>query len=172
MKPTNDMSCFLAHAIVLEDEAAEQYDELADTMAMHRNRPVEELFRRMAGFSRLHRDEAIELARLHAGALPDLKPWEFEWVGDESPESAAGDQAHYLMTAHHALQLALAAERRAEQFYAHIAASSDRPDICAQAAEFAAEEAEHAEILVRWLARTPQPVRGWAADPDPPNVVE
>jgi len=172
VKPVEDLACFLAHAVVLEDEAASRYDELADSMAVHHNREVEALFRKMAKFSRMHRDEAIERAESSGSKLPGLKPWEFEWQDDESPESGAMDQAHYLMTAHHALQLAIAAERRAERFYARIGRDAQDAGIRALAQEFAAEEAEHAEALERWLESQPRPASGWDEDPDPPVEVE
>ncbi len=172
MNPLTDLNCFLAHAVVLEDEAAERYDELAEAMGTHRNRPIEKLFRQMAHYSRLHRDEAIERARTEGGGLPDLKPWEFSWPDAESPESGEMAQAHYLMTAHHALKLALAAERGAERFYRSIAEKSRDDTIRALADEFTEEEREHAETIERWLAATLEPPPGWDADPDPPAQVE
>jgi len=172
MKPGEDLACFLAHAVVLEDEAASRYDELADAMSVHRNREVEVLFRQMAGYSRMHRDEAIERARAHAGGLPKLKPWEFSWPASESPESGEMSRAHYLMTTRHALELALAAELGALAFYQHIADHGADRIIRALAAEFSAEEAEHAEAIRRWLATTPELPEGWDQDLDPPVEIE
>lgn len=172
MNPLADLGVFLAHAVVLEDEAASRYDELAEAMAQHRNREVEALFRQMAHFSRLHRDEAVERAAAAAGRLPDLKPWEFSWAEGESPESGEMIQAHYLMTPYHALELALQAELGAERFYRSIAEGTEEPEIAALAREFAEEEAEHAEALQRWLERTPPPPEGWDEDLDPPVEVE
>lgn len=172
MTPLTHMGCFLAHAVVLEDEAAGRYDELADAMATHRNRETEALFRRMAGHSRQHRDEAIERARRQGGGLPDLKPWEFAWPDAESPESGDMGASHYLMTPHHALELARAAELGAERFYRHVAEASEDAAIKALAAEFADEEAEHAQAIERWMASTPEPPEGWHEDPDPPVEVE
>ncbi|WP_041717891.1 ferritin-like domain-containing protein [Alkalilimnicola ehrlichii] len=159
---------FLAHAVVLENDAAERYDELADAMETHNNPEVCELFRRMAGYSRLHLQEATEHAEKHAGGLPDLKPWEFQWPGEESPESGELDQSHYLMTVHHALKLALAAETGARDFYGQVARSTRNDEVRALAEEFTAEEAEHAELIEEWLKRYPAPEEGWDEDPDPP----
>lgn len=170
--PFADVGAFLLHAVVLEDEAAGRYDELADTMEVHHNDDVAELFRQMAGYSRLHLAEARELATRFPGGLPDLKPWEFDWPGDESPESAATEGTHYLMTPHHALQLALVAERSAHSFYANVAANTANEEIRALAEEFAAEEAEHVEALEKWLTRYPAPPRGWDEDLDPPVPVD
>ena len=172
MKPHQQLGSFLAHAVVLEDEAAERYDELADVMDTHNNDEVAELFRKMAGYSRLHRAEATEHAGRHAGGLPPLKAWEFHWPGRESPESAAMELSHYLMTPHHALKLALAAEIQARDFYAGVAEATDDPAIAALAREFAEEEGEHAEALEAWIARYPEPEPGWDEDLDPPAQVE
>jgi len=162
---------FLAHAIVLEEEAAERYDELADTMETHNNRPVAELFRQMAEFSRMHAAEAQERAR-GAGGLPDLKPWEYEWSGSESPESAVLEDSHYLMTPHHALRMALAAERTAHDFYAGVADRSANGEVRDLARTFAEEEAGHVAEIERWLERYPEADEDWDDDPDPPVAAD
>jgi rubrerythrin len=172
VSPLEDLGTFLVHAVVLEDEAATRYDELADTLEVHHNHEVAALFRQMAEYSRLHLQDATEHAMQHAGGLPDLKPWEFEWPGAESPESGQVESSHYLMTPHHALQLALAAELKARDFYASVASHARSAQICRLAAEFAAEEAEHAAALERWLARYPKPPRAWDEDLDPPAAVD
>lgn len=172
MKPQSNLGSFLAHAVVLEDEAASRYEELAEAMDTHNNAEVAELFQRMAGYSRLHRAEATEHARLHADGLPALKAWEFHWPGNESPESAALELSHYMMSEHQALKLALAAEESAHKFYAGVADASQDPAIVALAREFAEEEGEHADAIRVWLQRFPEPEPGWDEDLDPPAEVE
>ena len=172
MNLTRDLDVFLAHAVVLEDEAAQRYDELAEAMEVHHNPEVAGLFRKMAGYSRLHLAEAVQRAEEEAGGLPDLKPWEFAWPGDESPESGRMESSHYLMTPHHALKLALAAERSARDFYAGVAERAADPTLEELAREFAAEEDEHARALEQWLERYPAPPEGWDEDPDPPAAVD
>ncbi|MFW5927272.1 MAG: ferritin-like domain-containing protein [Wenzhouxiangella sp.] len=168
MKPHEDLGCFLAHAVVLEDEAATRYAELADVMTTHHNGEVAALFTKMAGYSRMHRKEAVRHAEDHAGGLPDLKPWEFEWPDDESPESARLESSHYLMTPYHALELALEAERQAHRFYDRVANSAASERIRALAREFAAEEAGHAAALEKWIGQYPEPPEAWDEDLDPP----
>lgn len=172
MSPFDDLGTFLLHTMVLEDEAAARYDELADAMEVHHNREVEDLFRQMAVLSRLHLNDATDHASLHAGGLPKLKPWEFDWPAQESPESGRLESSHYLMTPHQALQLALEAELSAHAFYDSVATQASEESIRILAAEFAAEEAEHAAALRRWLARYPKPPRGWDEDLDPPASVD
>ncbi|MGY6587470.1 MAG: ferritin-like domain-containing protein [Wenzhouxiangella sp.] len=170
--PEHNLGAFLAHAVVLEDEAAERYDELADAMDNHNNAEVAALFRKMAGYSRLHRAEAVDHARQHAGGLPPLKSWEFHWPDDESPESANLTLSHYLMTPHQALELALQAECSARDFYAGVAERSELPAIVELAREFAEEEGEHAEALEVWLKRFPKTQDDWDHDPDPPAAAD
>ena len=172
MSPLTDLGSFLAHAVVLEDEAATRYRELADAMAVHNNPDVEALFRKMAEYSDMHRAEAIEHAEKHAGGLPDLKPWEFEWPGDESPESGRLESAHYLMTPFHALGLALEAEEGAFEFYSHIAGTTENAAIGQLAEEFSAEEKQHVEALKKWINQFPEPQENWDDDLDPPVPVD
>ena len=53
---SNSLPDFLAHAIAMEQEAADRYLELADMMEAHRNDAVSKVFRDMCRFSELHRD--------------------------------------------------------------------------------------------------------------------
>ena len=46
------LEVFLAHAVTVEEEAADRYDELAAAMEVRHNEDVAALFRRMAGYSR------------------------------------------------------------------------------------------------------------------------
>lgn len=164
-----NLGMFLAHAVELESEAAERYDELADSMEAHNNVEVAALFRDLATYSRKHRDEIRDIAAEH-GPVPVVAPWEFQW-GDspESPEAAAFEDVHYLMTAHHALKMAVMCETQAEKYYAGVAAETRDPDVAELAREFADEESHHAALVRQWLERFPPPPKGWDEDPDPPN---
>jgi len=68
---------FLAHAVALEQEAADRYLELADMMEAHRNDEVSSVFRDMVRYSEMHRDEIK--ARVGAIELPKLKSWQYRW---------------------------------------------------------------------------------------------
>ncbi len=164
-----DLPTFLAHAIALENEAAERYDDLAGSMDVHHNPEVAELFRQMAHFSRLHAGQVTERA---AGIdLPKLRPWDYQWKGmEEGPETADFGNTHYLMTPWHCLQLALINERRGQKYYQGIADASADPAIRAMAQEMADEEAEHVAMLEKWLSRVEAPADDWDLDTDPPVV--
>ncbi len=172
LNAASSLSLFLAHAVELESEAAERYDELADSMKVHNNLEVAGLFSDLARYSRIHRDDVKGAAAKH-GPLPKVAPWEFDWNHTpESPEAAAFENAHYLMTPYHALMMALTCETQGQAYYAAVASETKDPEVAALAREFADEEGGHAELVRNWLKRHPAPPEGWDDDPDPPNYSE
>jgi rubrerythrin len=167
---TTKVATFLAHALAMEIEAADRYDELADTMEVHNNPDVAELFRQMSNFSRLHAASVAERTTGHD--LPALKSWQYRWNTPEPPEVGAVEGTHYRMTPYHALSFALDNERRGRDFYASLARTGEDADIRRLAAEMAAEEDEHVAELERWIARVPRPETDWADDPDDAVVAD
>lgn len=161
---------FLAHALTLENEAANTYQEIGDSLAVHNNAEAAALFFKFAGYGRKHADEVRGLAE--GLTLPRIPPWEFVWGDGDSPEAATFEDAHYMMTPAHALDLALRAEHQAHDFYAAVAAATADAKISEMAAEFAAEEAEHVRMLEDWIAKVPAAEATWAFDPDPPSMPE
>lgn len=156
---------FLAHALELEMEAVDRYRELADSMELHNNPEVAELFRGQAELGIRH-TETI-LTRAQGLRLPPISPWDFKWDGP-GPEVLGMDRVNYLMDAHQALTLALHNETRGRDFYAQVAASSPDPAVRAIAHDLAAEEDAHARTLAGWLAAL-GPVPDLLEDLDPPN---
>jgi rubrerythrin len=163
---SSEVAIFLAHAIALEAEAAERYDELAGAMEVHNNPDVAALFHKLAGYSKLHLADVQKQAE--GIPLPHLKPWEFEWSATGSPEAAPIEKTHYLMKPYHCIQLALQNERRGHAYYADIAYKSQDPQVRRLAGEFAAEEAEHVAILEKWASTVQEPDADWDQDLDPP----
>lgn len=170
MTGTFDVATFLAHALAFENEAALRYDELADTMEVHNNQDVAQLFRRMATFSRMHAD-AVK-GRAGKVALPHFKPWEFQWKDAEGPEVTPVERTHYLMTPYHCLQLALHNERRGRDFYQAVADAHADAEVKHLAKQMSDEEQEHVLVLEEWLSRTPEPEPDWDLDLDPPVVAD
>ncbi len=157
---------FLARARAMEMEAQERYEELADQMEVHNNPEVAKLFRQLAEIEGKHAQHFD--ARVAEEEVPELPPWKLEWPGPEAPEAASADEAHYLMTPHQALRLALAAEQRAHAFFAELARSAADSRIREMARVFAEEEREHVALVESWLREYPEPEPGWDDDPDPP----
>ena len=72
----------------------------------------------------------------------------------------------------HALQLALAAEQRAEAFFARLAQVATDDAVKRAALELQDEEREHVELVRAWLKKVPEPDADWAIDPDPPRYTD
>lgn len=152
---------FLAHAIALEQEAADRYLELADMMESYRNDEVAATFRDMVRYSTLHHDSIVE--RAQGIELPQLRSWQYRW---RHPPEAGGEEAFDpALTAYDALRYARENEFRAQSFYSQAATDATDAEVRRLATEFAAEEAEHVQALDDWLARTPRPSVPWTADP-------
>ncbi len=154
---------FLAHAVALEQEAADRYLELADMMEAHRNDAVSTVFRSMTRFSQMHCD-AIKV-RAGSIELPQLKSWEYRW---RSPPEVGGEEGFdYMIEAYNALKYARQNESRAMQYYRSVAEESTDAEVRRLATEFANEETEHVAALDKWIALTPRPSSTWQDDPDP-----
>jgi rubrerythrin len=169
--PIETVPEFLAHALELENESVEQYQQLADSMETHNNPEVAELFQKMAGFGKKHAAEVLTYA---AGMeLPRIPPWDFKWSGGESPESQGLDEVTYLMTACQALRISLRNERLGRDFYAHVADTSPSPEVQALAREFTDEEGEHVRLLEQWISSLKECHEELPPeDMDPPNMPE
>lgn len=165
-----DLAHFLAHAHAMEVEAAERYRLLANQMEVHNSPEVADLFVRLADIEGRHAEEI--LARAGKDGLPRLTFWQFGWTDAEGPETAAFENAHYLMTPHHVLTVALDGERRAFEFFDRIAREHSDTDIRGIAEEYAEEEREHIGMVRDLLDRMPEPEADWSEDLDPPVAQE
>ncbi len=104
--------------------------------------------------------------------LPVIAPWDFGWETGEGPETGDIGDVTYLMNTAHALQLAMGNEQRAHDFYDQISRESRDVEVAALAAEFAAEEKEHLDLLQAWMNKTDASVDEQFYDPDPPHMPE
>ena len=161
---------FMAQAWEMEIEAAQRYSDLADAMEMHNNREVAAMFRTMANYESKHADEIM--ATMGWSESPPLTPRSGSWPGHEAPETTPVDDVHYLMQPWHALQLALAAEQRAERFFAELARVATVAAVRDAARELQAEEKEHVALVRAWMKKVPKPRSDWAVDPDPPRYTD
>jgi rubrerythrin len=161
---------FMAQALAMEREAVERYTEFADAMEMHNNREVAAMFRTMATYEGKHAEQIM--AEMGWTEDPAPPAGGFGWPDLEAPETVPIDEVHYLMQPWHALQLALAAEQRAEAFFGRLAAAATSESVRRAALELQAEEREHVELVRAWMAKVPTPDGDWATDPDPPRYTE
>ena len=157
----------LAVAYHIEADAVERYTMLAESMQTHNNPELARLFRDLANAEGIHARE-IERRAGDRDVTADAARLQRLQDGD-SPEQAELEAAHYLMTPWHALQMALAAEQRALEFFSSVADSARDPGIQSMAAHFAEEEAGHVELVRRLLLQHPRPEEGLPPDVDPPR---
>jgi rubrerythrin len=161
---------FMAQALAMEREAVERYTEFADAMEMHNNREVAAMFRTMANYEGKHAEQIM--AEMGWTEDPEPPAGGFGWPDLEAPETVPIDEVHYLMQPWHALQLALAAEQRAEVFFGRLAEAATSESVRRAALELQAEEHEHVELVRAWMAKVPTPDGDWATDPDPPRYTD
>lgn len=158
---------FMVQAYAMECEAVERYTEFADAMETHNNREVAAMFRTMAGYEAKHAEQI--LAEMGWKTAPARPAGGLHWGDFEAPETVPIESVHYLMQPWHALQLALAAEQRAEAFFKSLADAATDESVRRAARELQAEEAEHVELVKAWMAKVPTPDGNWQDDPDPPR---
>ena len=156
---------FMAHAYAMEAEAAERYAEFADSMEMHNNLEVAELFRKLSRIEQRHADQILEQMGWKQSPVSSAN---VRWEGAEGPETADPTELHYLMQPYHALQIALHNEKRARDFFAHLARVTRDAGVRKGALEMEEDEAEHVRLIEAWLKRTPKPDPNWETDQDPP----
>ena len=157
---------FMMQALVMEIEAAQRYTDFADAMETHNNLEVAALFRKMAEIEGKHAQQIM--TEMGWTTKPGPRPGPHFWTAFEAPETAPADEVHYLMQPYHALQLALANERRAERFFAQLARAATTASVKKAARELQAEEREHVLLVRAWMKRVRKPDADWANDPDPP----
>jgi rubrerythrin len=161
---------FLAHALELEVESADRYRELGESMQVHNNLEVAEFFFKLAGYGDEHAREVQQ--RAGSQELPEIAPWDYKWSCPESPESPCMDEVNYLMDKCQALELALHNEIRGRDFYAEVARTATDPKVREAAAQMAAEEDTHVEMLQRWISHEACDRVDPMSDLDPPNMPE
>ena len=161
---------FMAQALAMELEAAQRYSEFADAMETHNNAQVAALFRTMANYEAKHAEQIMAEMGWTRDTAPAADP--FAWPEREAPETVPIDEVHYLMRPWHALKLALAAEQRAEAFFAALVQSATSQSVRRAALELQAEEKEHVALVQAWLDKLPPPEGDWANDPDPPRYTD
>ena len=153
------VAALYAHALALEREAATRYGEFAARLGDGGNDAVARLF---AQLSRLEGEHATVLERECQGMpLPEIARQEYAWLDAAAPESAVHDLVFQLMTLHDALEIALAAELRAQAFFEQVVERAGDPHLRDIAAGMAREERAHAASVREALARTPDPRVDW-----------
>jgi rubrerythrin len=142
-------------AILVDEEAEERYEELADQLEVHHTQEAAAFLHRM---SSEERRQAAELRRRREQLFPDAgrkvsRPvlWDVKTPGY--------DEVHVFMTLREAMQVALGAEEKAEAFLEAALHEVRDAEVAALFRQLRAEEARLRERVERDLAALP---------PDPP----
>jgi len=154
-----DLDELFAHALAVEREAAERFAELERYM---RAAGMDHIADEFQAIGREEREQYEALAIGTAGReLPQLSSWEYaaHFLGPQAEVVRAPGNVR------EALALAIAGERRAQNFYVDVAEHTFDDTMCAFAAEMAVDEGRHIARLERLLAREPQ-----AAAPGAPGA--
>ena len=139
-----------AHSLIIEREAFKRYVELERYM---RDCGMDHI---ADEFEKIGREEQEQYEALALGTaerdLPAIAEWEYAWhfLGPNT------DKPRAPRTPREALQVALATERRAQNFYIDVAENANDDTLCAFAAEMAVDEQRHVQRLEQLLAREPE----------------
>jgi rubrerythrin len=167
-KRIGSVSLLYAHALLIEQEAAERYREFASNMAEHGNDTLAELFEQLAEFEGEH---AYHLAKKAAGmTLPKLAAGEHAWLDREAPVPEAHAFVYRMLTPRLALEIALRAEERAKVFFEKVLADASDAGIREVALDMARDEQAHIAWVNEALARVPRPYRPSEERPGDPTI--
>lgn len=155
-----DLSELYAHALVVEREATKRFAELERYM---RDAGMDHIADEFESIGKEEREQYEMLALGTAGReLPQISAWEY------SPHflGAQADVVRAPRSAREALGMAIATERRTQNFYVDVAEHATDDTMCAFAAEMAADESRHIARLERLLAREPDAAAAVAGNGD------
>jgi rubrerythrin len=147
---------FFAQALAIEREAAARYREFAHQMTGYGNARTAELFLRLARFESEHAEQLLE--KTAGMKLPSVEQIRRGLVEGSMSEVATYEFLYRRVLPHHALLMALAAERRAKAYFERTRKATRDPGIRKLAAAFAREEGEHIVWIEQALEAEPQTV--------------
>jgi rubrerythrin len=136
-------------AILIEDEARERYEDLADQMQMHNTLEAEHFFRAMAVNEARHGNQLRARRAQQFGNIAPSVRREMIW----DVEAPGYDTVRALMTVRQAMDVALAAETKARDFFAVALRHVDDAEVRAMFEELLSEEEEHQRLVRAAMAR-------------------
>ena len=168
--PTLDFSTLslqdaLDLAILIEDEAQERYEEFAANLKVHHTPDAARFFTTMAGNEAKHGSELRARRQMLFGNAPTRVTRDMLW-DVEAPDF---DQPRMFMTARQAMDVALACEVKAFDYFDAALAHVEDADVRALFEELRAEEEEHQALVKAVMAKVPaDPAVDTGFEPDEP----
>jgi rubrerythrin len=138
-------------AILIEEEAKDRYEEFAANLTLHHTPDAARFFRTMAGNEAKHGADLLMRRESIFGAAPTRVSRGMLW-DVEAPDF---DQSRMFMSARQAMEVALASEVKAHDFFDAALAYISNPDVRTLFEELRAEEIEHQELVKEVMARMP-----------------
>ena len=144
-RPIDSIEVFYAHALAIEHEAIERYEEFK---AYFEDRGEDVLGGLCANMARGEREHHRKLLRAAKGmSLPAIDTARYQWLDSGSPEAPARELFYRVTTPRQLLEIALAGELAARRFFRWVTRTSRDPGVRAAARSLSHEEADHA----RWV---------------------
>lgn len=152
-------------AILIEDEAKERYEEFAENLQVHHTSDAARFFTTMAGNEAKHGADLLERRRAMFGDAPTRVSRDMLW----DVEAPGFDQTRMFMTARQAMEVALASEVKAYDYFDGALAHVQDAAVRTLFEELRGEEAEHQALVKEVMAKMPpdDPAAG-AFEPDEP----
>jgi rubrerythrin len=138
-------------AILIEEEACERYEELADQMDTHHTPEAARFFRFMAENEEKHR-RVLATRRCERFGDASTAVTRAMLFDVEAPDY---DEARAFMSARAALETALRSEKKAHAFFVAALLHVEDPEVRALFDELRREEIEHQSLIRRQLAELP-----------------
>ena len=138
-------------AILIEEEAKDRYEEFADNLSLHHTPGAAHFFTTMAGNEAKHGADLLMRRQAIFGEAPTRVSRAMLW-DVEAPDF---DQSRMYMSARQAMEVALASEVKAHDFFDAALAYITNPDVRVLFEELRAEEVEHQELVKSVMAKLP-----------------
>lgn len=138
-------------AIMIEEEAKERYEEFAEQMEAHRTPDTARFFRTMADNELKHAEMIAERRRLSCGDEPVTVDRALIVEG----EAPSYEDARAFMSINEALEIAMAAEVKAYQFYDDALPEVSNPQVRELFIDLRDQEAQHQQMIKAIMAKVP-----------------
>ncbi len=144
-----DLRDALDLASLIEDEAKERYEELAEQMEMHHDADVASFFHFMAKNEARHGEELAERRKRLFPNQPQRVDRSMLW----DVEAPGYETVHAFMSLKEALEVALAAEVKAFNYFCEVLTTLPPGEVKTLFEELKVEEIHHQELVKKEMAK-------------------
>lgn len=160
-----DLRDALDLAVLIEEEARDRYEELAEQMELHHTPEAARFFRFMAGNEEKHRAVLADRRSTDFTDLP-IRVGRAMLFDIEAPEY---DEVRASMSVRDALAAALRSEEKAHRFFVDVLELVVDPAVRTLFEELRDEELEHRRLVLEQIERAPLdadlPAAAWEDEP-------